>query len=135
MNKLHFKKGIMLALVFSIGMTAFGQAPQQLTSDKEFKGKIGRTYAESQEYFPEKKKAPAGAPNVLLFLIDDAGYGTSSAFGGLMQTPTLDSLANNGLRYTNFHSTAVCSPTRAALLTGRNHHSVHMGYLNYSSLG
>ncbi|QIL38005.1 arylsulfatase [Pedobacter sp. HDW13] len=108
---------------------------QTLTSDKGFKGKIGRTAAESQEYFPEKKKAPAGAPNVIVFLIDDAGYGTSSAFGGLMQTPVLDSLANNGLRYTNFHSTGVCSPTRAALLTGRNHHSVHMGTLNYSSSG
>lgn len=108
---------------------------QTLTSDQGFKGKIGRTAAESQEYFPEKKKAPAGAPNVIVFLIDDAGYGTSSAFGGLMQTPVLDSLANNGLRYTNFHSTGVCSPTRAALLTGRNHHSVHMGTLNYSSSG
>jgi arylsulfatase A-like enzyme len=107
----------------------------QQSTDNEFKGKIGKTFSESQEYWPEKKKAPVGAPNVLLFLIDDAGYGTSSAFGGLMQTPTLDSLANNGLRYTNFHSTAVSSPTRAALLTGRNHHSVHMGYLNYSALG
>ncbi len=100
-----------------------------------YKGKIGKTYAESVEWWPERKKANPGASNVLVFLIDDAGYGTSSAFGGLMETPTLDSLANNGLRYTNFHSTAVCSPTRAALLTGRNHHSVHMGYLNYSSLG
>jgi arylsulfatase len=135
MNKLHLKTGIMVLWVSSAMMNAHSQAPQQLTSDKEFKGKIGRTYAESQEYFPEKKKAPAGAPNVLLFLIDDAGYGTSSAFGGLMQTPVLDSLANNGLRYTNFHSTGVCSPTRAALLTGRNHHSVHMGTLNYHSSG
>jgi arylsulfatase A-like enzyme len=100
-----------------------------------FKGKIGKTLAESEEYWPEKKNAPAGAPNVVVFLIDDAGYGTSSAFGGLMETPVLDSLANNGLRYTNFHSTGVCSPTRAALLTGRNHHSVHMGTLNYSSIG
>ena len=72
---------------------------------------------------------------MLIYLIDDAGYGTSSAFGGLMETPTLDSLANHGLRYTNFHTTAICGPTRAALLTGRNHHSVHMGYFNYSALG
>lgn len=104
-------------------------------AQSEFKGIIGKTIEESREYFPEKKKAPAGAPNIIVLLIDDAGYGTSSAFGGLMQTPVLDSLANNGLRYTNFHSTGVCSPTRAALLTGRNHHSVHMGTLNYSSLG
>jgi arylsulfatase A-like enzyme len=108
---------------------------QTQQSPEGFKGKIGKTLAESTEQWPEKKHAPENAPNVLLFLIDDAGYGTASAFGGLMETPTLDSLANNGLRYTNFHSTGVCSPTRAALLTGRNHHSVHMGYLNYFSLG
>ncbi|MBO9150837.1 arylsulfatase [Chitinophaga sp. GCM10012297] len=101
----------------------------------EFKGKIGKTVEESVEWWPAKKKAPANAPNVIVLLIDDAGYGTSSAFGGLMQTPMLDSLANKGLRYTNFHTTGVCSPTRAALLTGRNHHSVHMGHLNYASLG
>ncbi|MDR0574067.1 MAG: arylsulfatase [Tannerella sp.] len=104
-------------------------------SDGDFRGKIGKTLAESEEYWKPAKRAPQGAPNVVVFLIDDAGYGTSSAFGGLMQTPVLDSLANHGLRYTNFHSTGVSSPTRAALLTGRNHHSVHMGTLNYSSLG
>jgi len=104
-------------------------------TDDSFKGKIGFTLADSEEYSEPKKRAPQGAPNVVFFLIDDAGYGTSSAFGGLMQTPVLDSLANHGLRYTNFHSTGVSSPTRAALLTGRNHHSVHMGTLNYSSLG
>src|SRR4051794_22108026 len=81
-----------------------------------YKGKIAKTFAESTEWWPEKRKAPAGAPNVVYFLIDDAGFGSSSAFGGLMQTPMLDSLANNGLRYTNFHTTAICSPTRAALL-------------------
>ncbi|HEY9003746.1 MAG TPA: arylsulfatase [Mucilaginibacter sp.] len=103
--------------------------------DTVFRGKIGKTYSESQEWWPEKKHAPKGAPNVIIFLIDDAGYGTSSAFGGLMETPILDSLANNGVRFTNFHTTAICGPTRAALLTGRNHHSVHMGYFNYSALG
>ncbi len=100
-----------------------------------FKGTVGKTLKDSKEWWPEKPRAPKGAPNVLIYLIDDAGYGTSSAFGGLMQTPTLDSLANHGLRYTNFHTTAICGPTRAALLTGRNHHSVHMGYFNYSALG
>lgn len=129
-----------VVLAFMLGATscthqAEAEKRQTIASEENFKGIIGKTYAESQAYWPEKKKAPKDAPNVLLFLIDDAGFGTSSAFGGLMQTPVLDSLANNGLRYTNFHSTGVCSPTRAALLTGRNHHSVHMGYLNYSSLG
>jgi arylsulfatase len=108
---------------------------KEKVDNEGFQGKIGKTLAESEEYWPEKKQAPQGAPNVVVFLIDDAGYGTSSAFGGLMETPVLDSLANHGLRYTNFHSTGVSSPTRAALLTGRNHHSVHMGTLNYSSRG
>lgn len=135
MNKLYLKTGSTGLLVSSLLTSAFGQNPQQLTSTSNFKGKIGKTFAESEEAWPEKKHAPAGAPNVVVWLIDDAGYGTSSAFGGLMQTPVLDSLANNGLRFTNFHSTGVSSPTRAALLTGRNHHSVHMGTLNYSSQG
>ncbi|MCO4294208.1 arylsulfatase [Solitalea sp. MAHUQ-68] len=135
MNKNYKKAGFTALLASSVMLNAYGQSEQKLTSDPNFKGKVGRTTAESVEYHPERKQAPAGAPNVVVFLIDDAGYGTASAFGGLMQTPVLDSLANNGLRYTNFHSTGVCSPTRAALLTGRNHHSVHMGTLNYSSSG
>ena len=75
----------------------------------------------------EPLRPPEGAPNVLVVLIDDAGYGAPSAFGGPCQTPTLERLAENGLRYTKFHTTALCSPTRAALLSGRNHHSVNMG--------
>lgn len=92
-----------------------------------FKGKLGKTLAETQQSWPEPKVAPKDAPNVIYIVIDDAGYGSSSAFGGLIETPTLDKLANNGLRYTNFHTTAICAPTRAALLTGRNSHSVHIG--------
>lgn len=72
-------------------------------------------------------KAPVGAPNVLIVLIDDMGFGQSSAFGGPVQMPNLDKLANNGLRFNDFHTTALCSPTRAALLTGRNHHTCNMG--------
>ena len=71
---------------------------------------------------------PEGAPNIIIILLDDVGFGTSATFGGLAQTPTFDRLANRGLRYTNFHTTALCAPSRAALLTGRNHHSVHMGH-------
>ena len=73
------------------------------------------------------KNAQPGSPNVIWILLDDVGYGATSAFGGLIQTPVLDSLANRGIRYTNFHTAGICSPTRAALLTGRNHHSVGMG--------
>ena len=88
--------------------------------DTAYKGKVGKTLAESQEYYTPYPVAPKGAPNVIWILLDDVGFGASSAFGGLIPTPTIDSLANNGLRYTNFHTTAICAPTRAALLTGRN---------------
>ncbi|HTF21734.1 MAG TPA: sulfatase-like hydrolase/transferase [Chryseolinea sp.] len=73
------------------------------------------------------KKAKPGSPNILWILLDDVGFGATSAFGGLINTPVLDSLANQGLRFTNFHTAGICSPTRAALMTGRNHHSVGMG--------
>src|SRR3974390_1430574 len=72
-------------------------------------------------------RPPAGAPNVLIVLIDDAGFGASSVFGGPCATPNFERLAANGLKYTRFHTTALCSPTRAALLSGRNHHTVGMG--------
>jgi len=74
-------------------------------------------------------KAPAGAPNVVIVLIDDLGFGVPSTFGGPIAMPTLDRLAENGLRYNNFHTTALCSPTRAALKSGRNHHTVNMGFI------
>ena len=72
-------------------------------------------------------RPPAGAPNVLIILLDDVGFGASSVFGGPCRTPNFERLAADGLRYNRFHTTALCSPTRQALLTGRNHHSVNMG--------
>ncbi|WP_027249215.1 sulfatase-like hydrolase/transferase, partial [Planktothrix agardhii] len=72
-------------------------------------------------------RPPAGAPNVLIVLLDDVGFGASSAFGGPCNTPNFEKLASQGLKYTRFHTTALCAPTRQALLTGRNHHSVGMG--------
>lgn len=89
------------------------------------KAVVGKSYADSKEYWPERTKAPKDAPNVIWVLLDDVGYGASSAFGGLIPTPTFDSLANVGLKFTNFHTTAICAPTRAALLTGRNSSRVH----------
>jgi len=80
-------------------------------------------------------KAPAGAPNVVIVLIDDLGFGATSTFGGPIATPTLDGLAQNGLRYNNFHTTALCSPTRAALKSGRNHHTVNMGFITEMATG
>ena len=75
----------------------------------------------------EPLRPPKGAPNVLVVLLDDVGFGASSAFGGPCQTPNFERLASDGLKYNRFHTTALCSPTRQALLTGRNHHSVAMG--------
>ena len=129
--------------------TAGKQAPQRPRAQEvlphpepPFKGKIGRTVKESTADFPKEVQAPAGAPNVLLILTDDVGFGASSTFGGPIPTPTMDRLAQNGLRYNEFHTTALCSPTRAALITGRNHHSAATGnimefatgYPGYNSL-
>jgi len=100
-----------------------------------FQGKIGKTVEETTEWYPEAKKAPKGAPNVIWLLLDDVGFGASSTFGGLISTPTFDSLAANGLCYTNFHTTGICAPSRAALLTGRNHHAVHMGLFTFTAIG
>ncbi len=99
-----------------------------------YEGVVGRTLAESKEWWPEPVKAPAGAPNVVWILLDDVGFGASTAFGGLIQTPTFDSLAASGLRYTNFHTTAICAPTRSALLTGRNSASVHESGFSHTVL-
>lgn len=102
------------------------QLPQP---DPEFNGKIGETYKESTPSFPMPVKAAKGSPNVLLILLDDVGFGMSSTFGGPVPTPHLDKLANNGLKYNRFHTTALCSPTRGALLAGRNHHSIATGVI------
>ena len=103
-----------------------GQAVLPLP-EPPFQGLANRTLAGSKPDYPRPVQAPQGAPNILLILIDDAGFGNPSTFGGPVQTPTLDRLARDGLRYNRFHVTALCSPTRAALLSGRNHHAVGFG--------
>jgi len=103
-------------------------------SNPTFQGVIGKSLNDSKEWWAPVPKAPAGSPNILLIILDDVGFGASSAFGGVIATPTLDSLANNGLRYTNFHTCAICAPTRSALLTGRNSHFVHEGGFSHISL-
>ncbi|MDR0574068.1 MAG: sulfatase-like hydrolase/transferase [Tannerella sp.] len=103
-------------------------APAQHEPLPPFQGTIGKTLDESTLWHPEKKKAPKSAPNVIWILLDDVGFGASSAFGGLIETPNFETLANDGLRFVNFHTTGISSPTRAALLTGRNHHRVGMGH-------
>ena len=94
-----------------------------------FTGKLAPTEGDSTPSFPVTVKAPAGAPNILLVMTDDVGFASASTFGGPVPTPNLDRLAARGLKYNQFHTTAICSPTRAALLTGRNHHAVGTGTL------
>ncbi|WP_440638872.1 arylsulfatase [Bradyrhizobium sp. PUT101] len=102
---------------------------------QKFGGKIERDARNSTPFWPSRVVPPKGAPNVLLIITDDAGYGVPSTFGGVIPTPALDRIAQGGLRYTNFHSTALCSPTRAALITGRNHHSAGYGVIAEQATG
>ena len=97
--------------------------------DPEYVGYTAYDAKDPQSKFPkiERLLPPTGAPNVLIVLIDDAGFGSGSAFGGPCRMPTAEKLAESGVKLTRFHTTALCSPTRQALLTGRNHHSVNMG--------
>ena len=100
-----------------------------------FPGIIGRTVEESSPAWPMPLRAKEGAPNVLFIVLDDVGYGQMSAFGGLVNTPNINKLAENGLRYTNMHTAALCSPTRACILTGRNHHSNGMAAITEMATG
>jgi arylsulfatase A-like enzyme len=100
-----------------------------------FGGTINLGAEQSKPCWPAKVVPPKGAPNVLLIMTDDQGYGVSGTFGGVIPTPVMDRIAKMGLRYTQFHSTALCSPTRAALITGRNHHSVGFGVIGEMSTG
>jgi Sulfatase len=131
-----FAPSLLWSRVFSCGYRGMASAqavlPQPLPP---FKGKIGTTVAKSTPDFPKEVEAPKGAPNVLLILTDDVGFGASSVFGGPIQTPNFQRLADSGLRYNMFHTTALCSPTRAALITGRNHHSVASGVITEMATG
>ena len=103
--------------------------------DSPFNGTIGRTVKDSKPDFPKGVEAPAGAPNILLILTDDVGFGATSVFGGPIQTPNFQRVADRGIRYNCWHTTALCSPTRAALITGRNHHSVASGVITEFATG
>jgi arylsulfatase A-like enzyme len=119
-----------LALSFLCATNQLARAQEVLPKPAPpFNGQIGLTYKDSIPGKMTLRTAPAGAPNVLVILIDDAGFGQTGTFGGGIPTPTLDKLAARGLRYNCYHTTALCSPTRAAILTGRNHHSVGTGVI------
>lgn len=127
---------VLLALALSVAQPLGAQhhapAPTSTVLPKPaepFTGLIGTTYADSKPAFQTPVAAPAGAPNILVILTDDVGFAAASTFGGPIPTPALDRLAATGLRYNRFHTTAMCSPTRAALLTGRNHHAVGSGII------
>ncbi|TZF84063.1 sulfatase-like hydrolase/transferase [Pedobacter sp. BS3] len=127
MNKNRLMRVNAFAIILMLSLIA-SRGWAQHDPIQPFQGKVGRTLADSRQWWAPKVKAPTDAPNVIWILLDDTGFGAASAFGGLIETPTFDYLANNGLRYTNAHNTAICGPTRAALLTGRNHHMVGMGH-------
>ena len=130
---LNYKAGFLALIMGSADpLTAQNVLPR---APEPFGGKIGETYADSAPAFPKAVTAPAGAPNVLLILTDDVGFGAASTFGGPIPTPNLDRLAGRGLVYNRFHTTAMCSPTRASLLTGRNHHAVGNGIVANLSTG
>jgi len=103
--------------------------------EPKFGGVIKETLQGSKTWWPPRIVPPKGAPNILLIMTDDQGYGVSGTFGGVIPTPALDRIAKAGLRYTQFNSTALCSPTRAALITGRNHHSGGFGVITELSTG
>jgi arylsulfatase A-like enzyme len=128
-----------LALTIATTVVATSAWAQQDDSfqkyGQEFKGKIGKTYAESKEWYPEPKKAKPGTPNVLIILLDDVGYSQLGSYGGLTKTPNMDALAADGLRYNNFQTTALCSPSRATLMAGRNPHRIGFGSHALTAMG
>src|SRR5437867_2070698 len=119
----------------SPGATTTIDGKQLPPPDPTFGGVIKEKATESKAWWPPTVVPPKNAPNVLLIMTDDCGFGAPSTFGGVVPTPALDRIAKAGLRYTQFHSTALCSPTRAALITGRNHHSAGFGQISEMATG
>src|SRR4249919_3966712 len=119
----------------SAGATITLDGKQLPPPDPKFGGVIKEKASESTSWWAPRVVPPKGAPNVLLIMTDDTGFGAPATFGGVVPTPALDRIANAGLRYTNFHSTALCSPTRAALITGRNHHVAGFGVVGEAATG
>jgi len=100
-----------------------------------FGGVIAESYQDSQEWWAAEERPKEGSPNVIIFLLDDVGFAQVESFGGLIETPNIDALADNGLRYNNFHTTALCSPSRATLMAGRNPHSIGLGSHALTAMG
>lgn len=124
-----------LLLIALTAVSFGGYAASAEEGAPQWKGKIAKTYEESKEYWAPKQRPPKGAPNVIVFLLDDTGLAHIGSFGGLIKTPNIDRLANNGLRYNNFHTTALCSPSRATLMAGRNPHMIGLGSHALTAMG
>ena len=146
-------RGLLVAFLLTL-LTAIAAYPQEVTDvpglpsatttidgkqipppEPEFGGVIKEKASESKAWWAPRVVPPKGAPNVLLIMTDDVGFAAPGTFGGVIPTPNMDRIAREGLRYTDFHSTALCSPTRAAIITGRNHHSVGNGVVGEISTG
>ena len=129
---------IMLAGIVSASSSNPGALSENEAMEKygqPFEGKIAKSYQDSVEWWPSSPKPPAGTPNVIIFLLDDTGFAHYGSFGGLVDTPVIDGLANGGLRFNNFHTTALCSPSRASIMAGRNHHRVGLGSHSLTAMG
>ena len=126
---------ITAGLVLALLIAGCGGETAELDSGQEFQGTIAKSYEESVEWWPEPTRPPEGAPNVIIFLLDDVGFAQVGSFGGLIETPNIDRLAENGLRYNNFHTTALCSPSRATLMAGRFPHSIGLGSHALTAMG
>jgi len=136
----RFLSFITVMLAAAILFTGCQQGGEEESEDfkkygQEFEGKIAESYQDSEEWWPELPKPPAGTPNVVILLLDDTGFGHLSSFGGLCETPNIDKLADDGLRYNNFHTTALCSPSRATIMAGRNHHRIGLGSHSLTAMG
>lgn len=138
---IHRRLSMILRISFAVSASSVALASPAVaqhvlpTAPEAFTGTVGRTYADSVPAFPTPVAAPAGAPNVLVIMTDDVGFGAASTFGGPVPTPALDRLAARGVIFNRFHTKAMCSPTRASLLTGRNHHAVANGTVANLSTG
>ena len=136
LNDIKISIALLPFLIGGCQMSGEGSGGDDLAKyGQEFKGKIAKSYEESEEWWPETPKPEPGTPNVIIFLLDDTGFGHLSCFGGLCETPNIDRLAENGLRYNNFHTTALCSPSRASIMAGRNHHRIGLGSHSLTAMG
>ena len=126
----------LLAGLLIAGCTASSGSLGAQRDHQEFGGKIARSYQDSQEWWADPVRPHPDAPNVIIFLLDDVGFAQlGQSFGGLIETPNIDRLAAGGLRYNNFHTTALCSPSRATLMAGRNPHAIGLGSHALTAMG